>query len=102
MAITDLLQILRNQGYTDLPQHAKTLLKTNNESNDIKIISTAKGHNGLYTYFGIEKFLSKMIETSEYDESFFKNISKYRWDEYLQEFKQAILTNLNKNLPRRF
>ena len=72
MAIIDLLQILRNQRYTDLPKHAKTLLKTNNESNDVKIISTAKGHNGLYTYFGIEKVFSKMIETSAYDESSLK------------------------------
>ena len=90
-AITELLQLLRIEGYADLPKCAKTLLKSNNASKEIKIIQTAKGHNGSYSYFGIEEVLSKMIQSNDYNESFlhilvnidgmsiYKNSNKQFW-----------------------
>ena len=72
VAISELLKILRTEGYSDLPKCAQTLLKTDNVSNEIKIIETCKGHNGTYSYFGIKNVLSKITQASDYDESFIK------------------------------
>ncbi|KAL7287463.1 hypothetical protein TKK_0018567 [Trichogramma kaykai] len=89
--ISELLHLLHDQVKEKLPLRAETLLKTKKCSNTVIIVPTAKGNNGLYTYFGIEKILLLMLENSEYDDgkiellvnidgmSPYKNSSKQFW-----------------------
>lgn len=69
-AITDLLRILYDEGHTELPRTAETLLKTKKFSHPTKIIPTGKSNNGMYTYFGIEEILKIMLRSGSYNESY--------------------------------
>ncbi|KAJ8684783.1 hypothetical protein QAD02_020576 [Eretmocerus hayati] len=66
-AITELLQVLRDEGLEDLPKTAETLLKTKRFPNNTKIMETSKKNNGMYTYFGIKEVLTAMFGDLKYN-----------------------------------
>uniref|UniRef100_A0ABD2W0S5 DUF4806 domain-containing protein n=1 Tax=Trichogramma kaykai TaxID=54128 RepID=A0ABD2W0S5_9HYME len=67
--ISELLVILREEGHSELPKTAETLLRTKQCAFDAKVMKSGRGNNGVYTYFGIEKALNKMIASSEFEDN---------------------------------
>ena len=66
---TELLNILNEAGHSELPKTAETLLETKKCVNNSIIIPSAKGNNGIYTYFGIKNVLKKMLNSANYEDS---------------------------------
>lgn len=63
-AITDLLQVLRDEGYRELPKTAETLLRTARRNTDYTIrpmMDKRREQMGEFSYFGIQNQLRKII-----------------------------------------
>lgn len=66
-AVTDLLNVLRNEGYTSLPKTAETLLGTKH-CRPLKKMPGMNNTVGEYTYLGIKKGLINIISPDVYTE----------------------------------
>lgn len=64
--LDELLFILKNEGYTNLPQSSKTLLYTNKAKNNIRLMLGKNERYGHFNYFNIKDTLKNIISVDTY------------------------------------
>lgn len=67
--LSELLVILRSEGFTNLPKAATTLLRTNVANYRIEPMLCSSGTDGEFVYFGLENGLNRIILPEIYTEN---------------------------------